>query len=137
MNVSDPPFPGLSYSTFAVANASASKVTYGSLTALPEDLPVAPGGNPALWETVYKVTASVTNTGDVAGYTVAQLYLGLPQIAGEATTPVKALRGFEKVWLEPGEEKTVTFDLHRRDISYWDMYVSIQFNTLRYLLTTS
>lgn len=113
-------FSGLSYSTFAVANASASKVAYGSISSLPADLPIVPGGNPALWETVYKVTAAVSNTGDVTGHTVAQLYLGLPQIPNEATTPVKALRGFEKVWLEPGETTTVTFDLHRRDISYWN-----------------
>jgi beta-glucosidase len=34
-------------------------------------------------------------------------------------SPVKVLRGFEKVLLQPGESKTVTFPLMRRDLSYW------------------
>lgn len=82
-----------------------------------------PGGNPSLWETLYSVSVSVTNNGSVAGATVPQLYLGLPQPANEDVTPVKVLRGFEKIMLQPGESQTVTFDLNRRDISYWDIYV--------------
>lgn len=111
---------GLSYTTFSLGNVSISKVV-DSLSALPERKDIVPGGNPALWEKVYEVTTTVTNTGELAGATIPQLYLGLPQIPGEATTPVKVLRGFEKVTLEPGETKSVTFDLCRRDISYWDM----------------
>ena len=36
-------------------------------------------------------------------------------------TPVKVLRGFEKVLLQPGEAKTVSFPLMRRDLSYWSV----------------
>lgn len=81
----------------------------------------APGGDSALWETLYTVSTSVTNTGKVAGATVPQLYLGLPQPANEDVTPVKVLRGFEKVYLQPGESQTVQFPLMRRDLSYWDI----------------
>jgi len=35
--------------------------------------------------------------------------------------PERVLRGFEKVFLQPGESKTVTFKLTRRDLSYWDV----------------
>lgn len=112
----------MSYSTFSIANATVSK-TVDSISALPAEKPTIPGGNPELWETLYEITAPVTNTGDVAGSTVAQLYLSLPQIPNEATTPVKALRGFEKVWLEPSETASVKFPLQRRDISYWSTQV--------------
>lgn len=81
----------------------------------------APGGNAALWETLYTISTSVTNTGKVAGAAVPQLYLGLPQPANEDVTPVKVLRGFEKIFLQPGESQTVQFPLMRRDISYWDI----------------
>lgn len=81
----------------------------------------APGGNAALWETLYTISTSVTNTGEVAGAAVPQLYLGLPQPANEDVTPVKVLRGFEKVFLQPGESQTVQFPLMRRDLSYWDV----------------
>ena len=112
---------GLSYTTFSLGDEiSIEQVSNSTITALPEDQAIVPGGNPALWEALYKVTATVSNTGSVAAATVPQLYLSLPQIAGEATTPFKVLRGFEKVFLEAGESATVTFDLMRRDVSYWD-----------------
>lgn len=83
---------------------------------------IVPGGNPALWETLYTVSAKVSNTGSVAGSTVPQLYLGLPQPADNSIpTPVKVLRGFEKVKLEAGESQTVEFPLMRRDLSYWSV----------------
>jgi beta-glucosidase len=37
--------------------------------------------------------------------------------------PPKQLRGFEKVFLQPGESKCVTFPLTRRDLSYWDVTI--------------
>lgn len=62
----------------------------------------------------------MTNTGSVPGKAVVQLYLALPASA-PAGTPVKVLRGFEKVALAAGEIKTVTFALMRKDVSYWDV----------------
>lgn len=52
-----------------------------------------------------------------------QLYLGIPAPSDEAAdiTPLKALRGFERVLLQPGESQEVVFPLLRRDISYWDI----------------
>jgi len=76
----------------------------------------APGGNPALYDTLYTVTASVTNTGKVAGNEVAQLYLGL----GGPNNPKVVLRNFEKVLIAPGATATVTFPVTRRDVSNWD-----------------
>ena len=78
------------------------------------------GGNPALWEVLVRVSVTVTNTGHVAGAEIAQLYLVFPQSA-PIPFPPKTLRGFEKVFLQPGQSKEVTFDLTRRDLSYWDV----------------
>ncbi|KAF8442788.1 family 4 carbohydrate esterase [Kalaharituber pfeilii] len=78
------------------------------------------GGNPALWEDLYAVTVQVRNTGRVAGAEVPQLYISFPG-AKQVDFPVRQLRGFEKVWLQPGEKKEVTFKLKRRDLSYWDV----------------
>ncbi len=63
------------------------------------------------------VSATVTNTGKVAGSEVAQLYLGDPAAAGE---PPRQLKGFEKVTLQPGQSTTVRFTLTGHDLSYWD-----------------
>lgn len=113
---------GLSYTTFSMSDLAVSRVSNSNISSMPPNLKIQPGGNPALWETLYCVTATVQNTGSVAGAAVPQLYLGLPQPPKEDLTPVKVLRGFEKVMLEPGQSATVTFDLTRRDISYWDIY---------------
>ena len=80
---------GLSYTTFAYGNikASASAVSF-----------------------------DLTNTGNIAGAEVAQLYLGFPAAAGE---PPQQLKGFEKVALKAGETKTVTFALAARDLSVY------------------
>ncbi|KAI1334667.1 glycoside hydrolase family 3 protein [Xylariaceae sp. FL0016] len=78
------------------------------------------GGNPDLWETYVTVSANVTNAGNRAGQVVAQLYLSYPDTPS-VDFPVKVLRGFEKIMLEKGERKSVTFSLTRRDLSYWDV----------------
>ncbi|KAJ5882328.1 Glycoside hydrolase family 3 [Penicillium soppii] len=110
---------GLSYTTFNISDLSAEALS-DSITAIPEDRPIQPGGNPALWETLYNVTASVTNSGRVEGATVPQLYVTFPDSTPEGTPP-KQLRGFEKVSLDAGESRTVAFELMRRDLSYWDV----------------
>jgi hypothetical protein len=63
------------------------------------------------------VSATVTNTGKVAGAEVAQLYLGDPAVASE---PPRQLEGFDKVSLKPGQSARVTFPLTGHDLSYWD-----------------
>ncbi|GAQ05079.1 probable beta-glucosidase G [Aspergillus lentulus] len=109
---------GLSYSTFSISDIKA-KALAKSVSSAPEERPVQPGGNPALWETIYHVSVSVTNTGDVEGATVPQLYVTFPDsVPG---TPPKQLRGFDKVLLAPGKSRTVKFELMRRDLSYWDV----------------
>ncbi|TDZ33593.1 putative beta-glucosidase E [Colletotrichum spinosum] len=80
------------------------------------------GGNPDLWETYVTVKADVKNTGAVAGKVVPQLYLSYPKDVAGVDFPVKVLRGFDKFNLEKGEQKTVTFNLTRRDLSYWDVH---------------
>jgi beta-glucosidase len=85
---------GLSYTTFSYSNLK-----------LPSS---ATAGQP--------MTASVTitNTGKVAGDEVAQLYLSFPDVKG---APIRALRGFRRVHLNPGESQTVQFELKPRDLS--------------------
>ncbi|KAF2438927.1 glycoside hydrolase family 3 protein [Karstenula rhodostoma CBS 690.94] len=110
---------GLSYTTFGYAALAAEPLS-PNISALPTAQPVQPGGNPDLWTPLYNVSVAVSNTGNVAGHAVPQLYLGLPSSA-PAGTPPKQLRGFEKVWLQPNETKTVAFELRRRDLSFWDV----------------
>lgn len=110
---------GLSYTTFNISEVSATPLQ-SNITSHPEDRPIMPGGNPALWESIYNVTISLTNSGAVAGAGVPQLYVGFPE-STPAGTPPKQLRGFEKVYLEAGESQTVAFELMRRDLSYWDI----------------
>lgn len=78
------------------------------------------GGNPDLWEIYVDVAVDVKNDGPVAGAAVAQLYLEYPSKEG-VDFPVRVLRGFDKVYLQPGETRTVHFGLTRRDLSYWDV----------------
>jgi hypothetical protein len=57
---------------------------------------------------------TVTNTGKLEGDEVAQLYLSFPKLAG---APLRALRGFRRVHLKPGESQRVRFELKDRDLS--------------------
>jgi beta-glucosidase len=78
----------------------------------------APGGNPSLYDTLYTVSATITNTGNRQGKEVVQLYITFPSSVGE---PPCQLRGFEKIDLQPGESQTVSFDVVRKDLSYWNV----------------
>ena len=90
---------GLSYTTFEYSNLrlSASEITdKDTLT----------------------VTVTVTNTGSREGKTVVQLYVGDDK--STVLRPVRELKGFEKVALEPGESKEVSFTLDKRSFAYWN-----------------
>lgn len=66
-------------------------------------------------------TVTVRNTGDRAGKTVVQLY-----VRDEESTPlrpVRELKGFEKVELQPGQTKQVTFTLDKRAFAYWNQEI--------------
>lgn len=78
----------------------------------------APGGNPMLWDVLYRVEATVTNTGSVAGEEVPQLYIS----RGGPHDPVKELRGFERVPIQPNSSVTFCVDVTRRDISSWSTF---------------
>lgn len=91
---------GLSYSTFEYADLSVHVV--GSV----EDESLA-----------ITVTVSITNTGYRHGAEVAQLYVGDP--VAQVARPVRELKAFEKVGLDPGASTTVTFNLTAGDLSYW------------------
>ena len=63
-------------------------------------------------------TVRVTNTGKRAGKTVVQLYVG--DCESSVFRPVRELKGFEKIFLEPGESKDVSFTLDKRSFAYWN-----------------
>lgn len=67
--------------------------------------------------TTIKASFKVTNTGDKAGYETAQLYVR--PIKPAVDRPEKELKGFTKVWLKPGESKTVTIPLDSRSLAYY------------------
>nr|WP_315155427.1 glycoside hydrolase family 3 C-terminal domain-containing protein [uncultured Flavobacterium sp.] len=63
-----------------------------------------------------KVSVTITNTGQFSGEEVAQLYV-LDQ-GKKIKVPIKTLKGFERVSLNPGQSKTITFTLTPQDLSY-------------------
>lgn len=65
-----------------------------------------------------KVTVPVRNTGSLAGAEVVQLYVSDPDCSVER--PVKELKGFDRVFLQPGEVKDVVFEIGSDDLSYFD-----------------
>lgn len=91
---------GLSYTTFAYSNIRLSAEKIKDTDTL-------------------KVSVDVTNIGKVAGKEVVQLYVAPPE-SEMVIRPVHELRGFEKIQLEPGETKTVTFQLGKRAFAYFN-----------------
>lgn len=98
-----PLFPfgfGLSYTTFQYSNLKISQPTMqkdGSVT----------------------VAVDVKNTGSRGGAEVVQMYIR--DDFSSVTRPVKELKGFEKVWLEPGESKTVKFNIQPDLLAFYDL----------------
>ncbi|WVQ75626.1 hypothetical protein IAR50_005255 [Cryptococcus sp. DSM 104548] len=66
----------------------------------------------------WTVSIDVTNTGEVNGCEVPQLYLVYPESAGE---PPKVLRDFARINLDPGATQTVSWNLSQYDVSIWDV----------------
>jgi beta-glucosidase len=99
----EPLFPfgfGLSYTTFAFSGLKVSPETASA------DGPIT-------------VSFEVENTGHRAGAEVAQVYIGDP--SSKIKRPVKELKGYEKVRLEPGKKERVSVTLDRRSLAYWDV----------------
>jgi beta-glucosidase len=67
------------------------------------------------------VAVDVTNTGDRRGKEVVQLYV--EQASPSEARPLRELKGFRKVDLEPGEMRTVEFTLTPRDLSFYDVHL--------------
>ncbi len=64
------------------------------------------------------ISLDVSNTGRTAGAETIQLYISDPK--SSVIRPDKELKGFQKVFLQPGESKTVRFSLNKDDLSYFD-----------------
>ena len=90
---------GLSYTTFGYGEAKAAK------TSMKENGTLS-------------VSVDVTNTGDVAGKEVIQLYIGDNEAS--VARPVKELKGFRKIALEPGQKQTVTFEITPEMLKFFD-----------------
>lgn len=61
----------------------------------------------------------MTNTGERQGSEIAQLYVR--DLVGQVTRPVKELKGFERVTLDPGETRKVNFSLRRDQLAYYGL----------------
>lgn len=88
---------GLSYTTFALSAPRLSAAAIG-----PRD--------------TLRITATLTNTGARAGAEVVQLYVR--DVVGSLTRPVKELKGFAKIELQPGESREVAFTLTAADLAF-------------------
>jgi len=91
---------GLSYTQFRFDNLRIEPKT------------IAPGGSA-------KVSIDITNTGSRAGDEVAQMYIH--QRVASRTRPVKQLRGFKRIRLEPGQKMTIEFPISPADLSLIDV----------------
>ena len=99
MDVAFPFGHGLSYTTFKYSNLRTDKDTMTE------------------GETI-QVSVDVTNIGDRAGKEIVQLYVS--DLTNAARRPEKELKGFEKVALNPGETKTVTFTVDKRSLAWYN-----------------
>ncbi|KAL4739928.1 putative beta-glucosidase D [Aspergillus similis] len=106
---------GLSYTDFAYSSLHIQGPS--ALSTYPTGQ-LAVGGYEDLWDTVATVTVTIRNTGSLDGAEVPQLYISYPDVAKQ---PVRQLRGFDNVYIKKGQTAKVTFELRRRDISYWDV----------------
>ncbi|MBF4494528.1 glycoside hydrolase family 3 C-terminal domain-containing protein [Flavobacterium sp. MR2016-29] len=90
---------GLSYTTFDISNVASDKKVYGVND-----------------EIIVKFT--IKNTGKTNGAEVVQLYAG--QTTASVLRPKKELKAFDKIFLKPGEEKTVALKMKVKDLAFYD-----------------
>lgn len=90
---------GLSYTTFAYGKAAADKKIFSANESV-------------------TLTIAVKNTGEREGAEIIQLYIGDKK--SSLPRPVKELKGFRKIHLQPGEEKRVSFTIRPADLSFFD-----------------
>jgi len=93
---------GLSYTTFAIS-----------------DLDVSVNGSVEGGDLAVTVTASVYNTGEMAGAEVVQVYVR--DMESSVARPIRELKAFTKVALEPGENGQVTLELDERSFAFWSV----------------
>ncbi|HEX3801913.1 MAG TPA: glycoside hydrolase family 3 C-terminal domain-containing protein [Solirubrobacteraceae bacterium] len=108
-----PLFPfgyGLSYTSFSFSQL---KITPRSVI----NSASGPDTSKGQGAKVARVTARITNTGNVRGSDVVQLYVGDPTAAGE---PPRQLEGFHRVTLQPHQSQTVTFTITGHELSYFN-----------------
>ncbi len=99
----DPLFPfgfGLSYTSFAYTNVQIDKVNYTK-------------------EDTITVSFDLSNTGTVSGTEVAQIYVR--DMVGSVTRPVKELKGFTRISLNPGETRSITMKIPVTELAFWDL----------------
>lgn len=89
---------GLSYTTFTYSEIELDKTEMTSADSI-------------------SVNVTVTNSGRVAGEEIVQMYIR--DLYGSTVRPLKELKGFEKVHLEPGESKEVRFTISVQDLTYY------------------
>jgi beta-glucosidase len=104
---------GLSYTTFKYSDLDISPSKQNSLAKISFNASKLVDENDLV-----NVSFTVTNTGKRAGAEVAQLYVG--QENSTVDRPIKELKGFKKVYLQPGQSQTVTLALNQRSFAYWD-----------------
>jgi beta-glucosidase len=70
------------------------------------------------------VSATITNTGTKTGQEVVQCYVR--DLSGDVSRPIRELKAFEKITLEPGESKSVRFSLNRSDLAFYNQQMKLE-----------
>ncbi|MCI6019656.1 MAG: glycoside hydrolase family 3 C-terminal domain-containing protein [Clostridiales bacterium] len=88
-------------------------------------------------EDMLHILVDVKNTGKAAGEEIVQCYTG--QKTGRRVRPVKQLRSFEKIALDPGETKKVSFDIDVKNLGYydWNMNYTVDRGAMEIFVGTS